>query len=337
MGERLATVGGPHVSSWSGRRTLVTGATGLVGSWLVRALLTRGSEVIVLVRDADPQSELLRSGDIDRTTVVQGAVEDLGAITRAINHHRPETVFHLAAQTQVGAAWRDPYETFESNVRGTYTVLEACRRHAATVQGIVVASSDKAYGEAAALPYTETTPLEARFPYDTSKLCADVLARSYFATYGLPVTIARCGNIYGGGDLNWDRIVPGTIRSLLRGERPIIRSDGTLVRDYVYVNEVVEAYLLLAEQVRRPGVTGEAFNFSAGRPLSVLEVVQVIGNVMRVTPDPEVRGEAVAEIARQFLSSERANTVLGWRSRYELSAGLSETVAWYRRHLGAAA
>jgi CDP-glucose 4,6-dehydratase len=312
---------------------LVTGATGLVGSWLTRALLERGSEVIVLVRDADPMSELIRSGDLARTTVVNGEVQSLETMLRAMNHHRPDTVFHLAAQTQVGAAYRDPWETFESNVRGTYALLEACRRHADAVRRIVVASSDKAYGEAARLPYTEDMPLEARFPYDTSKLCTDVITRSYFATYGLPAAIARCGNIYGGGDLNWDRIVPGTIRSLLQNERPVIRSDGTLVRDYVYVREVAEAYLTLAEHVHRPEVRGQAFNFAAGAPLSVLEVVAAIGTAMGVTPDPDVRGTATAEISRQFLSSERARETLGWASRYPLAEGLGETVAWYRAFL----
>jgi len=318
---------------WSGRRAFVTGATGLVGSWLTRALLEKGAQVTVLVRDADPQSELLRSGDLARTTVVNGEVQSLDTLLRALNQHRPDTVFHLAAQTQVRCAWRDPFETFESNVRGTYALLEACRRHRDVVQRIVVASSDKAYGEAVTLPYTEATPLEARFPYDTSKLCTDVITRSYFATYALPVTTARCGNIYGGGDLNWDRIVPGTIRSLLRRERPIIRSDGTLVRDYVYVKEVAEAYLTLAEQVHRPEVRGEAFNFSAGEPSSVLQVVEAIGVAMKVTPDPDVRGEAVAEISRQYLSSARAEAVLGWRARYPLARGLTETVAWYRAFL----
>jgi CDP-glucose 4,6-dehydratase len=330
-------VGAPVVSEWAGRRALVTGATGLVGSWLVRALLERGAEVVVLVRDADPQSELLRSGDIGRTTVVNGVVEDLATMGRAINHHHVDSVFHLAAQTQVRCAWRDPFETFESNVRGTYTVLEACRRHPKLVERVVVASSDKAYGEATRLPYTEATPLEARFPYDTSKLCTDVIARSYFATYGLPVTIARCGNIYGGGDLNWDRIVPGTIRSLLRRERPIIRSDGTLVRDYVYVREVVEAYLTLGEHVHRREVTGQAFNFSAERPLSVLEMVDAIGTAVGVRPDPDVRGEAVAEIGQQFLSSARAREVLRWEAKYPLADGLSETVDWYRAFLKRAA
>jgi CDP-glucose 4,6-dehydratase len=326
-------VGESVVSAWSGRRTFVTGATGLVGSWLVRALLERGSQVTVLVRDADPQSELLRSGDLGRTTVVNGEVQSLPTLLRALNHHRPDTVFHLAAQTQVRCAWRDPFETFESNVRGTYALLEACRRHQDVVQRVVIASSDKAYGEAATLPYTEDTPLEARFPYDTSKLCTDVITRSYFATYGLPAALARCGNIYGGGDLNWDRIVPGTIRSLLRRERPIIRSDGTLVRDYVYVKEVVDAYLTLAEHVHRPEVRGEAFNFSAGEPSSVLQVVEAIGTALGVRPDPDVRGEAVAEISRQYLSSARAREVLGWQARYTLSRGLAETVDWYRGFL----
>ena len=331
MGEK--GVSAPGTRPWDSRRVFVTGATGLVGSWLARALLERGAHVTVLVRDADPQSELLQSGDLARTTVVNGEVQSLDTLLRALNHHRPDTIFHLAAQTQVRCAWRDPFETFESNVRGTYALLEACRRHQDVVRRIVVASSDKAYGEAASLPYTESTPLQARFPYDTSKLCTDVITRSYFATYGLPVTTARCGNIYGGGDLNWDRIVPGTIRSLLLGERPIIRSDGTLVRDYVYVREVVEAYLTLAEHVDRPEVRGEAFNFSAGEPLSVLQVVEAIGAAMNVKPDPDVRGEAVAEISRQYLSSERAKSVLGWRARYPLAAGLGETVAWYRTFL----
>jgi CDP-glucose 4,6-dehydratase len=322
------------MTDWASRRVLVTGATGLVGSWLVRALLERGSQVVVLVRDADPQSELLRSGDLARTTVVNGRVEELPTMLRAINNHRTDTVFHLAAQTQVRCAYRDPFETFESNVRGTYTLLEACRRHMDVVKRVVVASSDKAYGEVPVLPYTESTPLDARFPYDTSKLCIDFITRSYFSTYGVPAAIARCGNIYGGGDLNWDRIVPATIRSLLRHERPLIRSDGTMVRDYVYVKEVAEFYLKLAEHVERPEVTGEAFNFSPGRPLSVLEMVEAIGSAVGVKPDPDIRGEAVAEIPRQYLSSARAQAVLGWQARYPLADGLAETVDWYRGFLG---
>ena len=325
------------MSVWRGRRVLVTGATGLVGSWLTHELLEQGASVIALARDWDPQSELIRSRTVERVTVVQGVVEDLAAVGRALNHHGVDTVFHLAAQTQVRAAYRDPYETFESNVRGTYTVLEAIRRLGSQVERIVVASSDKAYGEATQLPYTEDTRLEARYPYDTSKLCTDVLTRSFVATYGLPATIARCGNIYGGGDLNWDRIVPGTVRSLLAGQRPVIRSNGKLTRDYVYVKEVVAAYLLLGEHVHQPAVQGEAFNFSAERPLSVLELVDAIAHAVGARLEPDIRNEAVAEIRDQYLDSTRAKSVLGWSSRYRLADGLAETVAWYRGYLQGAA
>lgn len=323
------------MSAWQGRRVLVTGATGLVGAWLVRDLLAKRADVVALARDWDPQSELIRSGDVNRVTVVNGVVEDLGTVLRALNHHACDTVFHLAAQTQVGAALRDPFETFESNVRGTYTLLEACRRLGAQVQRIVVASSDKAYGDAAQLPYTEATRLDAKFPYDTSKLCTDYLTRSYVVTYGLPATIARCGNIYGGGDLNWDRIVPGTVRWLLANERPIIRSDGKLTRDYVYVKEVVAAYVALAEQVHRPEVKGEAFNFSAEKPLSVLDIVAAVTKAMGSALEPDVRDIAKAEIRDQFLDSTRAKQVLGWRSTWALEPALAETVSWYREFLGA--
>lgn len=323
-----------RVSSWRGRRVLVTGATGLVGSWLARDLLERGGDVVALARDWDPTAELIRSRTVERVAVINGVVDDLATVTRAINQHEPDTLFHLAAQTQVRAAHRDPFETFELNVRGTYTVLEACRRLSPPIERIVVASSDKVYGDAADLPYTEGTPLEGRYPYDTSKLCADVLARSYFATYGLPVVIARCGNIYGGGDLNWDRIVPGTIRSLLRNERPIIRSDGRSMRDYVFVQEVVEAYETLAEQAHRPDVKGQAFNFSSERPLTVLEIVEAAVQATGVRLEPDVRDSALAEIGNQQLSSARARQVLGWKARWTLQDGMRKTVAWYRDFLG---
>ena len=321
-------------SDWKGRRVLVTGATGLVGAWLTRDLLAKGCDVVALARDWDPQSELIRSGDVNKCTIVNGVVEDLATVTRALNHYSCDTLFHLAAQTQVGAAWRDPFETYESNVRGTYTVLEACRRLGTQVKRIVVASSDKAYGDAAELPYTEHTRLDAKYPYDTSKLCTDFITRSYVVTYGLPATIARCGNIYGGGDLNWDRIVPGTIRWLRDGQRPIIRSDGKLTRDYIYVKEVVAAYEALAENVHRPGVKGEAFNFSAEKPLSVLEIVAAVTHAMNSSLTPDVRNTAVAEIRDQYLDSSRAKTVLGWKSSWTLATALGETVDWYQAFLG---
>ena len=256
------------MTNWVDRRVLVTGATGIVGSALTRRLLDTGAYVVVLVRDWDPQSELVRTGDIQRTSVVNGRLEDYGSIERAINEHEIETVFHLGAQPIVTTALRNPLPTFEANIRGSYNLLEACRVHRSLVSSVVVASSDKAYGDAPTLPYTEEMPVNGRHPYDVSKSCTDLLAMTYAHTYQLPVAVARCGNIFGGGDLNWSRIVPGTLRSLLRGQQPVVRSDGTFVRDYLHVDDVVDAYLALArwlDSVERSAAApdGIAFNFSA--------------------------------------------------------------------------
>ncbi|MGE5482647.1 MAG: GDP-mannose 4,6-dehydratase [Bacteroidota bacterium] len=320
-----------NVGSWSDRRVFVTGATGLVGSWLVRELVDQGAYVVVLVRDWDPQSELIRSGTIYRPHVVHGRLEDYMTLERAINEHEVDTVFHLGAQTIVGTALRSPLPTFEANIRGTYNLLEACRMHAKLVQRIVVASSDKAYGEVANLPYTEDMPPLGRHPYDVSKSCADLLAQAYYQTYGTPVVVARCGNIFGGGDLNWSRIVPGTIRSLYYGQCPVIRSDGRYTRDYLYIMDAVMAYLAAAEAVGRPGVAGEAFNFAPEQPRSVLEVVDVLRQLMdRTDLEPIILNEAKAEIRDQYLSAEKAWTMLGWRPRYSFEAGLRATVDWYK-------
>ena len=319
---------------WRERRVFVTGATGIVGSWLVRELLAHGANVAVLVRDADPQSELLRSGDIQRCTVFNGLVEDLWTLERAISLHEAEYVFHLAAQTIVGVAQRNPFTTFETNVRGTYNLLEACRIHASIVRGVIVASSDKAYGEVDVLPYVETMPLQGRHPYEVSKSCTDLIASSYANSYGMPVTIARCGNIYGGGDLNWSRIVPGTIRSVLRGERPMLRSDGTSRRDYIYVKDVARAYMLLGERAGDAGVRGEAFNFSDESPLAVFDIVSAIRRLMGSNLEPDVRNTARGEIRDQYLSAAKARETLNWRVTYDLDAALTETIAWYRALLG---
>jgi CDP-glucose 4,6-dehydratase len=315
---------------WRERRVFVTGATGIVGSWLVRELLGRNANVAVLVRDADPQSELLRSDDIRRCTVFNGTVEDLWTLERAISLHEAEYVFHLAAQTIVGVAHRNPFTTFETNVRGTYNLLEACRIHASLVRGVIVASSDKAYGEVDALPYVETMPLRGRHPYEVSKSCTDLITSSYCHSYGVPVTIARCGNIYGGGDLNWSRIVPGTIRSLLRGERPVLRSDGTFRRDYIYVKDVARAYMLLGEHACDPAVRGQAFNFSDESPLSVLDIVNAIRRLLGSDLEPDVRNVAQGEIRDQYLSAAKARDTLNWRATYDLDTALGETIAWYR-------
>jgi CDP-glucose 4,6-dehydratase len=319
---------------WKARRVFVTGATGIIGSWLVKDLLARKAQVVVLVLDADPQSELIRSGDLQRLTVVNGSLQDFSILERAINLHEVETVFHLAAQTIVEAAYRSPLQTFETNIRGTYNLLEACRVHSGSVKQVVVASSDKAYGEQANLPYTEDMPLSGRHPYDVSKSCADALARAYYVTYSLPVTIARCGNVYGGGDLNWSRIVPGTIRSLMHGERPELRSDGTYIRDYIYVRDVTRGYIRLAECMDDDRVRGEAFNFGSGTPITVFEMVSSIQRLMGLEKMmPIVRGHARGEIKNQYLSTEKARSVLGWAARYGLETGLKETIEWYRSFL----
>lgn len=329
--------GGEHTGAcgfWQGRRVFVTGATGIVGSWLVKALIQDGASVVALVLDADPQSELYRSGAIQEISVVNGDLEDFFTLERAINLHEVETVFHLGAQTIVGVAHRFPLPTFEANIRGTYNLLEACRLHSDMVQRVVIASSDKAYGDHTSLPYTEDMPLNGRHPYEVSKSCADLITQAYHHTYGLPVAIARCGNVYGGGDLNWSRIVPGTIRSFLRNERPVIRSDGTYVRDYIYVKDVVRAYMSLAEDAGHPRVCGEAFNFSNESPLTVLELVRIIQRLMKCRHiEPQIVGCAEGEIRAQHLSAAKARTVLAWKPQFDLEQGLQETIEWYRAYL----
>lgn len=322
--------------NWSEHKVFVTGATGIVGSWLVKRLLERGAQVVTLVRDWDPQTELVRSGDILRTNVVNGRLEDYDTLERAINEHEVDTVFHLGAQPIVATALRNPLPTFEANVRGSYNLLEACRVHRSLVKRVVVASSDKAYGDGPSLPYTEDMPAAGRHPYDVSKSCTDLIALSYAHTYDLPVTVARCGNIYGGGDLNWSRIVPGTIRSLWNGERPVIRSNGLFTRDYIFVDDVVDGYIALAEQSEREGVRGEAFNFSPESQVSVLEITSAIQHVMK-RPDlePVILDQVQSEIKDQYLDSSKARQRLGWKAAYSLDRGLEATTAWYRTFLEA--
>lgn len=315
---------------WLDRPTFVTGATGLVGNRLVRRLLDAGAGVVGLVRDWVPQSELVRTRLIDRVTVVRGDVRDQAVLERALGEYEIDTVIHLAAQTIVGIANRNPVSTFETNIGGTWALLEACRR-SPSVKQIVVASSDKAYGDQEKLPYDESTPLQGRHPYDVSKSCADLIAHTYAVTYGLPVAITRCGNFYGGGDLNWNRIVPGTIRSVLRGQRPIIRSDGNYVRDYFYVEDGAAAYMLLAERLAaQPELRGEAFNFSNELQVTVLELVQRILKLMNSDLKPDVRSEASNEIHHQCLSAAKARQILKWAPLFTLEQGLNLTIRWYQ-------
>jgi CDP-glucose 4,6-dehydratase len=318
---------------WPDRPVLITGATGLVGSWLTRRLHEAGAEVVCLVRDWVPQSELVRSRLIEQVKVVRGDIRDRDLLERTLGEYEIDTVIHLAAQTIVGIANRNPISTFESNIQGTWNLLEACRRSPG-VKSIVVASSDKAYGDQEVLPYGEDTPLEGRHPYDVSKSCSDLIAQAYAKTYDLPVVVTRCGNFYGGGDLNWNRIVPGTIRSIVRGERPVIRSDGQFVRDYFYVEDGAAAYMLLAEQLfTRPELRGKAFNFSNEIQVTVLELVQRILCLMKSTLEPDVRNEASNEIRHQYLNASRARQMLRWAPLFTLEQGLEHTAAWYREYL----
>ena len=320
---------------WLDRPTLVTGGTGLVGSWLVRRLVENGADVVCLVRDWIPQSELVLSRQIEKVKTVRGDVRDQPLLERVLGEYEIDTVIHLAAQTIVTIANRNPISTFETNIRGTWCLLEACRR-SPRVKQVVVASSDKAYGDQETLPYSEKMPLQGRHPYDVSKSCADLIAQAYAETYQLPVMISRCGNFFGGGDLNWNRIIPGTIRSVLRGLRPVIRSDGKYIRDYFYVEDGAIAYMLLAEKLaEKPELGGHAFNFSYENQLDVLGIVQKILKLMDSNLEPEILNQAPNEILHQYLSAEKARQMLAWRPQFSLEEGLLKTINWYRDCIGA--
>ena len=319
---------------WLDRPVFVTGATGLIGGWLVRRLLDAGADLVCLVRDWVPQSEFVRAQLLDRVKVVRGDVGDRAQLERTLGEYEIDTVIHLAAQTIVGIANRNPISTFETNIAGTWALLEACRR-SPTVKQIVIASSDKAYGDHELLPYTEDAPLQGIHPYDVSKSCADLLAQSYAVTYGLPVGITRCGNFYGGGDLNWNRIVPGTIRSVLRGQRPVIRSDGQYVRDYFYAEDGALVNMILAESLAHdPELRGQAFNFSNEIQVTVLELVERLLGLMNSRLEPEIRSEATNEIRHQYLSAAKARERLNWQPLFTLDEGLRRTIDWYKAFLG---
>jgi len=318
---------------WGDRSVFITGCTGLLGSWMVAELVKRGAKVTGLVRDLVPKSRLYTDDWADKINIVRGGIEDLGVIERAIAEYEVDTVFHLAAQTIVGVANKNPLGTFEANIKGTWNVLEACRR-VGGVSRIVIASSDKAYGDQEVLPYNETTPLQGEHPYDVSKSCADLISRTYYVSYGLPVCVTRCGNFYGGGDLNFNRIVPDTIRSALRDKPVTIRSDGSYIRDYFYVKDGVLAYLHLAEQMDRKEILGEAFNFSNELQITVLELVSKVLALMNKTHlEPIILNQAKNEIKHQYLSAEKARDFLGWKPQYSLVEGLKETIDWYKMFL----
>jgi CDP-glucose 4,6-dehydratase len=323
---------------WKDKNVFITGATGLLGSWLTKLMIDAKANVIALNRDITPKSILWSSSEEfnyikEELTVVHGCLEDYVLLERILNEYEIETVFHLGAQTIVGVANRNPISTFESNINGTYNILEACRRNRESIKAIVVASSDKAYGTQEKLPYDENTPLRGTHPYEVSKSCADLISYAYHHTYGLPICVTRCGNLFGPGDLNFNRIVPGTIRSVLRGERPLIRSDGRYIRDYFYVKDGAFAYKHLAEKMYGLGIAGESFNFSNEMQLTVLELVEAILKIMKSSLKPEILGKASNEIKHQYLSARKAHEILKWYPRYMLEESLKETVEWYTNFL----
>jgi CDP-glucose 4,6-dehydratase len=317
-------------SHWHDRPVFVTGATGLLGGWLVRRLVEEGASVTALVRDWVPRSTLLTADWLKKVTIVRGDVRDQVVLERSLGEYEIDTVFHLAAQTIVGVANRNPVSTLDTNIRGTWALLEAARRSPLT-KAVIIASSDKAYGDHEELPYDEDAALQGEHPYDVSKSCADLIAKMYAVTFGVPVAVTRCGNFYGGGDLNWNRLIPGTIRSALKNERPVIRSDGTLIRDYFYVEDGAAAYMQLAQALHaRPELRGEAFNFSNELQVDVLTLAQKILERMKSPLEPDVRAEARNEIQHQWLSAAKARRMLGWAPQFTLDEGLDRTIAWYR-------
>jgi CDP-glucose 4,6-dehydratase len=319
-------------SFWKGKNVFVTGASGILGSHIAEALVSSGAETTILLRDDVPSSRLIETGLSGKVNRVRGQVEDYWVLERALNEYEIDTVFHLGAQTIVGAANRSPLGTFRSNIEGTWNVMEACR-NSRLVERVAFASSDKAYGEQEKLPYTEDAPLQGKHPYDVSKSCSDLIAQSYFHTYNLPVCVARCGNLYGPGDLNFNRIIPGTIKSVLEGQPPVIRSDGTYVRDYLYVKDAAGAYLALSRNMGRREVAGEAFNFSTANKLPVSEVVSAVLKAMGSDLQPKILNEAKGEIKNQYLSSEKAKSLLGWEAKYSMDDGLAETIPWYENYI----
>ncbi len=317
-------------SFWYDKRVLVTGATGMVGSGLTESLIQKGAELTILKRDFVPKSELINSKVINKVNIVRGNLEDYMLIKRALNEYEIELVFHLGAQTIVPLANRSPISTFESNIKGTWNVLEAVR-NSNWVDGIVIASSDKAYGSQEKLPYNEDAPLKGQYMYDVTKSCADLISQAYYNTYKLPIGIARCGNIYGPGDLNFSRLIPGTIKSLILNQRPIIRSDGNFIRDYIFLEDILDAYIILAQNLNKKQIQGQAFNFSTKNKMKVIEIVQLITNLMNSKLKPIILNEAKGEIKDQYLNSEKASKLLKWSAKHNLKEGIKKTIPWYQR------
>ena len=323
---------------WNGKKVFITGATGVVGINLVNQLVNYNAEVVALVRDWIPRNRFQGTWFDDNSSValVRGGLEDYDLLMRTLAEYESEYIFHLGAQTIVGIGNRSPRTTFQANIEGTWNLLESARvlnNYSEGIKAICVASSDKAYGSSNSLPYQEDMPLHGEHPYDVSKSCTDLIAQSYGKTYGIPVSIARMGNIYGPGDLNFNRIIPGTIKSIIQGKAPEIRSDGTPIREYFYVSDAVDAYLTMAEKTQEIKKPGEAYNFSSGEKYSALELVNYIIHLMGSDTKPEIKNNSRDEIQDQYLSIRKAEQVLGWKPHYNLKEGIENTIAWYKKVL----
>ena len=313
-----------------GLNVLVTGGTGVIGFWLLKKLITLKLNTTVLLWDHANNREPELNELLESTYNIHGSLTDIKLLNSLIEKQNINIVFHLGAQAIVEKGLADPFTTFESNIRGTYNLLEACRTHNQTIKSIVVASSDKAYGTHSQLPYTESTSMNGIYPYEVSKSCTDLLARSYALTYNLPVSIARCGNVYGGGDLNWNRIIPGTIKNLINNQNPIIRSDGSHLRDYIYVQDIVDGYISLGSATISDLPNGEAFNFGNNNTISVIDLVTAISKSMdKMHLTPDITNTAIGEIHSQYLDSSKAKQVLNWEPAFSLEDGLEQTIKWY--------
>ncbi len=316
---------------WKDKNVFITGPTGLLGPWLIKELLKQNANIYVLIRDFVPKSLFYSDGLDKKVNVVIGDLLDISLLQRILNEFDIDSVFHLGAQAIVGIANRGPISTFKSNIQGSWNLLEACRL-SPWVKRIVVASSDKAYGAQKVLPYKEDAPMMGRHPYDVSKSCTDLISQTYFHTYKLPVCVTRCGNFFGGGDQHFNRVIPGTIKLVLNNQRPIIRSNGLFIRDYIYVRDVVDAYLTLAEKMEDEKIVGQCFNFSTDQPFNVIEIVDEILDVMNVKHlKPIIQNRASNEIPEQHLCSQKARDLLGWKPKYGVKTGLRETVEWYKK------
>jgi len=323
-------------SFWKNRRVLITGGSGFIGSWLCKSLVSMQANVVVvdikLPKEFSYTVSRINSG---KPLFIRGDVRNFTSLQNIIRKYRVNTIFHLAAEAIVSRALMNPYKTLETNIKGTWNVLEASRL-STTVKRIVVASSDKAYGAAKVLPYTELTCLQGEAPYEVSKSCADLICQAYFQSYNLPVCVTRCGNVYGGADYNFSRIIPGTILSVLKNRKPIIRSDGNFVRDYIFIKDIVNAYILVAERMNNKKIIGEVFNFGYNKPKTVLEVVQnILRNMRRSDLSPIILNQVSREIKNQYLNASKAHRLLKWKPKYKFNRGLKQTIQWYKENINA--